>query len=81
MMEEITPLSKDPKGIGLRMIKARVDKNITLRQLEELSGVSAMKISAIETGKPGFSLCDLDRARRALGLSLTYVMDGEEEKA
>jgi hypothetical protein len=35
---EITPLSKDPKGIRSRMIKARVDKNMTLRQLEKLSG-------------------------------------------
>jgi transcriptional regulator with XRE-family HTH domain len=78
-MEKMTPLSKDPKGIGPRMIKARTDKNMTLRQLEELSGVSAMKISAIETGKPGGSLRDLDRARRALGLSFTYVMDGEAE--
>jgi transcriptional regulator with XRE-family HTH domain len=77
MKERITPLSKDPEGIGLRMIKARVDKDMTLRQLEELSGVSAMKISAIENGKPGFSLCDLNRARKALGLSFSYVMDGE----
>jgi transcriptional regulator with XRE-family HTH domain len=72
-------LSKDPEGIGKRMIQARVDKNITLRQLEELSGVNVIKISAIETGKrTGFSLYDLNRVRKALGLSLSYVMDGEE---
>ncbi|MHB9293736.1 hypothetical protein Holit_02866 [Hollandina sp. SP2] len=72
-------LSKDPQGIGKRMIQARVDNNITLRQLEALSGVTAMKISAIETGKrTGFSLYDLERVRKALGLSLSYVMDGEE---
>jgi transcriptional regulator with XRE-family HTH domain len=76
---EITPLSKDPKGIGSRMIKARVDKDMTLRQLEELSGVKAIKISAIETGNlKGFSLYDLNRVRKTLGLSFSYVMDGEE---
>jgi transcriptional regulator with XRE-family HTH domain len=78
-MAKMTPLSKDPKGIPGRMIKARTDRNITLRQLSELSGVSPMAISAIETGKPHYSLHDLNRARRALGLSLAYVMDGEEE--
>jgi transcriptional regulator with XRE-family HTH domain len=62
------------------MIQARVDKNITLRQLSEMSGVNAMALSAIETGKTkGFSLRDLNRARKALGLSLSYVMDGEVE--
>jgi transcriptional regulator with XRE-family HTH domain len=80
IMEKITPLSKDPKGIGTRMMQARVDKNVTLRQLEELSGINAMKISAIENGETGFSLYDLNRVRKTLGLSLSYVMDGEEEK-
>jgi transcriptional regulator with XRE-family HTH domain len=80
-MEKITPLSKDPKGISKRMIRARVDKGITLRQLSELSGVRPMALSNIETGKPGFSLCDLNRARKALGLSLSYVMDGLNPEA
>jgi transcriptional regulator with XRE-family HTH domain len=78
-MENITSLSKDPKGISDRMVKARVDKGITLGQLSVLSGVSTKAISAIETGKPGYSLHDLNRARKALGLSLSHVMDGEEE--
>jgi transcriptional regulator with XRE-family HTH domain len=74
---ETTPLSKDPKGIPGRMARAWTDKNITLGQLSELSGVSPMALSAIERGKPGYSLHDLNRARKAL--SLSYVMDGEEE--
>jgi transcriptional regulator with XRE-family HTH domain len=79
-MSKITPLSKDPKGIGLRMIRARVNKDITLRQLSEMSGVSPMALSAIETGSlKGFSMHDLNRARKAMGLSLSYVMDGEGE--
>jgi transcriptional regulator with XRE-family HTH domain len=77
-MEKITPLSKDPAGIPGRMVQARVDKGLTLRKLSELSGVNPMAISAIETGKPGYSLHDLNRARKALRLSLSYVMDGEE---
>jgi transcriptional regulator with XRE-family HTH domain len=75
----VTPLSKDPAGIPGRMVRARVDKGITLRKLSELSGVSPMAISAIETGKPHYSLYDLDRVRKALGLTLSYVLDGEEE--
>jgi hypothetical protein len=43
-----------------------------------MSGVHPMALSAIETGKlKGFSLYDLDRARKAMELSLSYVMDGE----
>jgi transcriptional regulator with XRE-family HTH domain len=80
MAMEITPLSKDPKGIPGRMVRARTDKNITLRQLSEMSGVSPRAISAIECGKPGYSLHDLNRARKALGVSLSYVMDGEAER-
>jgi transcriptional regulator with XRE-family HTH domain len=70
-------LSKDPAGIGGRVINARVRKNITLRQLSEMSGVKAINISAIETGNMNYSLYDLDRVRKALGLSLSHVLDGE----
>jgi transcriptional regulator with XRE-family HTH domain len=76
--EKITPLSKDPAGIPRRMQKARIDRGLTLSQLAELSGVRAMAISAIENGEPGYSLYDLNRTRKALGVSLSYVMDGEE---
>jgi transcriptional regulator with XRE-family HTH domain len=75
---EITPLSKDPAGIPRRMQKARIDRGLTLSQLAELSGASAMAISAIENGGKGYSLHDLDRARKVLGVSLSYVMDGDE---
>jgi transcriptional regulator with XRE-family HTH domain len=76
--EKITPLAKDPAGIPRRMQKARIDKGLTLSQLAELSGASAMAISAIENGETGYSLHDLDKARKVLGVSLSYVMDGEE---
>jgi transcriptional regulator with XRE-family HTH domain len=76
---EITPLSKDPKGIPGRMARARTDKNITLQKLSEMSGVKPAALSAIEGGKSGYSLHDLNRARKALGLSLSYVMDKEEK--
>jgi transcriptional regulator with XRE-family HTH domain len=78
-MEKITPLSKDPVDIRGRMVRARADKGLTLEKLSEISGVSLIAISAIETGKSNYSLHDLNRARKALGLSLSYVMDGEEE--
>jgi transcriptional regulator with XRE-family HTH domain len=77
-MKEIPPLSKDPAGIGGRILNARVRKNITLEQFSEISGVHVRNISAIEIGNFGYSLYDLNRVRKALGLSLSYVLDGEE---
>ncbi|MDR3138440.1 MAG: helix-turn-helix domain-containing protein [Treponema sp.] len=71
------PLSKDPEGIGKRIKWARVDKGLTLIGLSELSGISPIKISAIENDKrERYSLHDLNKLRKALGLSLSYTMDG-----
>jgi transcriptional regulator with XRE-family HTH domain len=78
-MEKMTPLSKDPGGIGGRMLESRLGKKISRGQLSEMSGVRQSAIYCMENGLRGFSLHDLNRARRALGLSLAYVMDGEEE--
>jgi transcriptional regulator with XRE-family HTH domain len=74
---EITPLSKDPAGIARRMQQARISRGLTLSRLAALSGVTCIALSAIENGKSGYSLYDLNRARKALGLSLSYVLDGE----
>jgi transcriptional regulator with XRE-family HTH domain len=77
---QVTPLSKDPNGIPGRMVKARLDNGLSLMQLSERSGVKPINLAAIENNRwSGYSLHDLDRARRALGLSLAYVMDGGEE--
>jgi transcriptional regulator with XRE-family HTH domain len=76
--EKTTPLSKDPAGIPKRMQQARISRGLGLRELSEFSGVRPIALSAIENGKPGYSLHDLNRARKALGLSFSYVMDGEE---
>jgi transcriptional regulator with XRE-family HTH domain len=79
-MDKITPLSSDPKNIKERMRKARVKRNLTVGELSRLSGVSLKRIEAIEKqDTKKFALFDLDRVRKALGLSLSYVMDGEEE--
>jgi transcriptional regulator with XRE-family HTH domain len=76
-MEKITPLSKDPAGIPKRMQRARISRGLGLRELSELSGVRPINLAAIENGRINYSLHDLNRARKALGLSLSYVMDGE----
>jgi transcriptional regulator with XRE-family HTH domain len=77
---EITPLSKDPAGIGNRIRLARIDRKITLGTLSNFSGITPIKISAIENDeRKRYSLHDLDKVRKALGLSLSYVMDGEKE--
>ena len=78
-MDKITPLSKDPEGIKKRMRKERVKRNLTVGELSRLSGVSLMRIEAIEKwDTKRFALFDLDKVRKAMGLSLSYVMDGEE---
>jgi transcriptional regulator with XRE-family HTH domain len=78
-MEKIEPLSsKDPAGIPKRMQRARIDRGLGLRELSELSGVRPINLAAIENGMTNYSLHDLNRARNALGVSLSYVMDGEE---
>jgi transcriptional regulator with XRE-family HTH domain len=77
-MKAITPLSKDPKGIWQRMRKARENRGITLEKLSELSGVRIKNLLAIENRKLNYSLHDLNRARKILDLSLSYVLDGEE---
>ena len=79
MDKKITPLSSDPKGIKKRMRKERVKRNLTVIELSRLSGVSPVRIEAIEKWDTvRFTLYDLDRVRKALGLSFSYVMDGEE---
>ena len=66
MDKKITPLSSDPKGIKKRMRKERVKRNLTVIELSRLSGVSPVRIEAIEllqmasggleiAGKGGFS--------------------------
>jgi transcriptional regulator with XRE-family HTH domain len=71
------PLSRDPAGIGKRIKQARIDKELTLSGLSELSGIPPIKVAAIENDKrEKYSLHDLNKVRKALVLSLTYVMDG-----
>jgi transcriptional regulator with XRE-family HTH domain len=61
-------------GYGDRMWKARLALNMTIRVLAEKSGVHPMAISATENEKSnGFSLYDLDRYRKVVGVSLDYV--------
>ena len=61
------------------MRKERVKRNLTVGELSRLSGVSLMRIEAIEKwDTKRFALFDLDKVRKAMGLSLSYVMDGEE---
>ena len=78
-MDRTALLSSDPKGIKKRMRKERVKRNLTVIELSRLSGVSPVRIEAIEKWDTvRFTLYDLDRVRKALGLSFSYVMDGEE---
>lgn len=61
------------------LIKARNEKGITQRQLEELSGVAQPVIARMETGKSSPNIDTLVRVLLALGMKLTIVPIEENE--
>jgi len=67
--------------IGQRLKKIREQKNLSLRQLSELSGVERELISKIKRGqRPQVSLPVAMRLARALGITLDYLAGMYEEE-
>jgi len=65
-------------GWGNRMREARVKLNMTIIMASERSGVSERAISAIEHEKTkGFSLYDVDRYRKVIGVTLDHFFGGK----
>jgi transcriptional regulator with XRE-family HTH domain len=62
------------EGWGQRIAAARAEINMTIPEASEKSGVSLKAINAIETEKTAyFSLYDLNRYRKIIGISLNYI--------
>ena len=57
--------------------EARTVKGITLKQLEELSGISKTAINNIENGKTSPTLHQLEAIAKALDVRITDLFDSE----
>ena len=64
--------------IGERIKRYRLEKKLTLKEIEALSGVSATHISEIERGKSSPTVGALARIARAMGSEAAYFVEAEE---
>jgi transcriptional regulator with XRE-family HTH domain len=70
------------KGIdrmGSRVAATREKKNMTIERLSETTGIPAIRLRLIENGGRLYSVDDLVRIKRALEVSLDYLIEGREE--
>jgi transcriptional regulator with XRE-family HTH domain len=58
---------------GSRLKKTRLKKRITIKELAEMSGMSAEQLSNIECGKSGISISNLRRLAKILNVSVAYL--------
>ena len=57
--------------------EVRHDKKISLRQLEELSGVSKTTLNAIENGRRTPNIVQLEKIAKALGVRISDLYESE----
>ncbi len=57
--------------------KARIEKNLTLKQLEELTGIGKTTLNNIENGLVSPTLYQLETIARALNVRITDLFDSE----
>ena len=57
--------------------EARTVKGITLKQLEELSGISKTALNNIENGKTSPTMHQLEAIAKALDVRITDLFDSE----
>lgn len=69
------------KEMGLRILKARLDKAYTQEYLAELVDVSSQSISYAENGKKMMKLENFIKLCKALDISADYLLFGTENKA
>lgn len=74
-MDEISP-----PDIGPRLRALRKRRGLSLRTLAKLSGLSANTISLVERGKTSPSVATLHRLATALGVSMTFFFEEEEQR-
>lgn len=61
----------------VRLWQARKDKDLTLFQLQKLSGISKSCLNNIETGKTSPTLKQLEKIAKALNIRITDLFESE----
>ncbi len=64
--------------LGRRIRGLRAERHLTLKQVEEVSGLSATHLSEIERGRTSPTVGALTRIARALGRDVSYFIEAEE---
>ena len=59
---------KEPKTLGERIRKARMDRGLTMKALASILGVATMTVSRWELGKTKPTGPSLERVRKVLGI-------------
>lgn len=57
--------------------QARIEKNLTLRQLEQLTGISKSTLNMIENGLTSPTLWELERFAAALNVKISDLYESE----
>ena len=68
----------DTEELGLRMRKIRLERRMTLKQVERAADLSATHLSEIERGRTSPTIGALVRIARALGRDTSYFIEREE---
>jgi len=66
------------EGLGTRIREVRKARNLTLKELERISGFSATHISEIERGKTSPTIGALMRIAAALGKETSFFLEEED---
>jgi transcriptional regulator with XRE-family HTH domain len=66
--------------IGEKLKKTRKEKNLTLEKLSKLSGIPLSTIWKYENQKVEYSLIPLLRMAEAMGKSLEYLLESDDEE-
>ena len=67
--------------LGRRIRKCRLDSRMTLKAVEQASGLSATHLSEIERGRTSPTIGALVRIARALNRDASYFIEREERNA
>lgn len=68
----------DLEELGRRIRKLRIERRLTLKQVESASGLSATHLSEIERGRTSPTIGALIRIARSLGKRPSYFIEPEE---
>ena len=77
-VEGIMPAIVDIEELGRRIRKLRLERRMTLKQVEHVSGLSATHLSEIERGRTSPTIGALVRIARALEKDASYFIEQEE---